>query len=43
MYAPGQDNLLWIYLHPHVYAFLQKIHSQSLYQKLCLTIFHLAG
>jgi hypothetical protein len=41
MFVPRQDPLLWIYLHPHVSAFPQKIHSQSLYQKNCLIIFHL--
>ncbi len=39
MFVPRQDPLLWIYLYPQVYAFLKKIHSQS----LCLTIFHLLG
>ncbi len=39
----GHDLLLQIYLHPQVCALLQKIHFQSMHQKLCLTIFHLVG
>ncbi len=41
MFIPKQDPLLWIYLHPQVCGPPQKIHSRSLHQKLCLTIFHL--
>ncbi len=43
MFSPRQDPLLRIYLHPQVCVPFQKIHSQSLHQKNCLTIFHFAN
>jgi len=43
MFALRYNPLLRIYLHPHVCVPFQKIHSQSLHQKICLTIFHLAS
>jgi hypothetical protein len=43
MFSPRQDPLLRIYLHPQVCVPSQKIHSQSLHQKYCLTIFHFAN
>jgi hypothetical protein len=43
MFAPKQDPLLPIYLHPQVCVPSQKIRSQFLHQIFCLTIFHLTG